>query len=278
MKKICLLASCLLWAACTNEVPVSLNENAFWQDRIPTIARMVWSEISHLDVTVECTDTYTYKKQRLDNHTTRQAYMVDNTPQSFEITNQWQYTYATDNEQATQAILTTYSGNTATYLIDEEGYAKQCTYQLGGQTRTYRFDYTNGYLTRLEEDIDGKPYSTLTFHYQDQVLIGISTPDNRYRYEPDRNTTNPLHLPPCLHLLDIYPLNLHIDALMAHLLGKQSAHFVRRITIDGNPDEYTGYTYQWDNHQYPTAIYSNTTTDTDGSDIVKTRKVSISYQ
>ena len=104
--------------------------------------------------TVTTTQTYSYKRGQLAGFTTVQSYSVQN--ETVKIENTTSVTY-----EEHQAIATDNFGNVSTYLLNDKGYAIQCTRQEVGETRTYGFFYFTSpegkpYLKNITESINGK--------------------------------------------------------------------------------------------------------------------------
>lgn len=227
-------------------------------DNEPVITTMTITE--HLksdggDVVKE--DKYMYTDNILTKHVTTQRFSDQSV--SHEIT----FTY-TGNE-----VTLNYSeGNTAVYTLNADGYASECTYQISDQTRNYRFTYSNGYLTKVGETIDGTPSMSNTFEYKDGELISIATGPNKLictsATEVNQNQF------PCPVFEDTYPLSLHIDAMYAHLLGKSARHFTGSLVPDTeDPQEKTEYFYTTDSTGRITKIdkkltYTGTTINVEG--------------
>lgn len=179
-------------------------------------------------------DQYIYTDDRLTSHVTTQKFSDQS--MSHEVI----FTY-TGNE-----VTLDYSeGNTAVYTLNADGYAGTCTYRIAGQTRNYHFTYSNGYLTRVDETIDGTPSLSNTFEYKDGDLVSIATGTNKIICMPD-TTANREELP-CPMFEDTYPLSVHTDAIYAHLLGKASPHFTgSSVPAVADPQEKTDYSYTKD--------------------------------
>ena len=79
---------------------------------------------------------------------------------------------------------------------------------------------------------------------------------------------------PCLDLLETYPLSFHQCALFAGILGKPTQHLVARSTPENNNNEYTTYSYTFDNEGKPTSIYSRT----HYSNKINTQNISIAIE
>lgn len=228
------------------------------EDKEPVITTMTVTEYLTSDggsVTKE--DRYTYTDDKLTHHLTTQNFSDQS--MSHEVT----LTY-TGNE-----VTLNYSeGNTAVYTLNADGYAGACTYRLADQTRTYRFTYSNGYLTQVDETIEGTPSLSNVFEYRDGDLTSIATETNKLICTP-ATEVNQSQLP-CPVFEDTYPLSLHLDALYAHLLGKASPHFTgSSAPAVADPQEKTEYSYTKDSTGKIIKIdkkltYTGTTVDRNG--------------
>ena len=227
------------------------------------VCRITLSETLYSDGgNVERTDVYTYDAgKRLVSHVTTQEM---NHGQS--LTHEVRFAYT-----GSQAICTDSNGNVATYLLDEEGRASQCTYIQAGQARNYQFDYdSNGYLKQIVETIEGEtaPHSVLNLSYADGDLQTLSAAEVTLQYIPSQYA-NPYQLPDPMWE-NISPLSYHLDAIYAGLLGKLSSHLPAYVVPQGNEQEQTSYTYVWDENQLLAGIniettYTGTVTDIYGN-------------
>lgn len=201
-------------------------------DNQPEIYTMTMTEIMSSDGgSVTKTDQYTYIDKLLTSHITTQSFSDQS------LSHDVSFTYSGN------VVTLTYSeGNTAIYTLDANGCATQCVYQLASQTRQYQFTYSDGYLTQVDESIDGVPFMSNTLRYKDGDLTSVATGSNEMTCTPG-TTLNTSELPDLL-LANIYPLSLHQDALYAHILGKATCHFTDSfVPAIENPDESTQYTY-----------------------------------
>lgn len=235
------------------------------EDNDPVITTMTVTEYLTSDGgSVAKVDRYTYTDDRLTSHVTTQNFSIDeSTGHAQNISHEVTFTY-TGNE-----VTLNYSeGNTAVYTLNADGYASECTYRLANQTRTYRFTYADGYLTQVDESIDGTPSLSNTFEYKDGDLTSIATGANKIICTPD--TTVNRELLPCPVFEDTYPLSLHIDAIYARLLGKSAQHFTgSSVPAVADPQEKTEYSYTKDNTGKIIKIdkkltYTGTTVDQNG--------------
>lgn len=238
------------------------------EDNDPVITTMKVTEYLKSDGgDVVKEDQYIYTDDKLTSHITTQKFSDQS--MSHEVT----FAY-TGNE-----VTLDYSeGNMAVYILNADGYATRCTFQMAGQTRTYQFTYSDGYLTQVDEAIDGAPSMSNTFGYKDGELIAISTGPNKIVCTPGE-TDNREQLP-CPVFEDTYPLSLHTDALYAHLLGKASPHFTgSSVPGTEDPQEKTEYSYTTDSETGKITkidkklTYTGTTIDRDGHVIKSTTVV-----
>lgn len=205
---------------------------------LPAISHITLQETSNIDnVRITLTDNYSYSDNLLTAHSSKQQY----TGMENELGSESTFDYPDDS----QAVWKDNHGNSAVYQLDEKGYATACTYQMGDQTRSYLFTYTNDYLTQIEESIDGARTGELKLDYDDDGnLSALITPTETYQVECLNTPLNGHQLPPCLLMQQLYPLSLHTDALYARLLGKQSTHWVSSIRPGNREyDEETTYSY-----------------------------------
>ncbi len=208
---------------------------------------------------VERTDVFNYTDNRLTSHTT-----IQEMDHGQSITYEKNFTY-TDKE----AICTDSYGNTATYTLDAEGKATQCTSIEAGLTRNYQFHYdSNGFLTQIEETLNGQRHFLLTLTYNNENIQSIEADEVTLHYTTG-NDANSYQLPDPMWE-NISPLSFHIDAIYARLLGKQSAHLPTLVTPEGNEQENTSYTYTWNENRLLSEInigttYTETVTDIYGN-------------
>ena len=121
--------------------------------------------------TVTTTQTYSYKRGQLAGFTTVQSYSVQNEPVKIENTTSVTY-------EEHQAIATDNFGNVSTYLLNDKGYAIQCTRQEVSATRTYGFSYFTSpegkpYLKNITESINGKVYASIDIDYSNPQALRI---------------------------------------------------------------------------------------------------------
>lgn len=199
---------------------------------------------------VSKTEKLLFDQNQLLQHTVRQTVLES------EINYEVNLTYS-ENKVIVATEMTAF-----TYTLNAEGYASQCIYVEPDLKREYRFSYsTDGYLTKVIENINNELYSTLTLTYNNGDLQSITSSlngiSNKILYEPGEQSS-PYNLP-CLGVLDTYPLSMHTEALYAGLLGKAPQHLTVRTSIEGNDSEYTNYTYKFDKERNLTQIHSQTT-------------------
>lgn len=230
-------------AACSDD-----NEEDFPVDiPYPDVTEINISEkISSDTEPVNKEETYSFSDNRLTTHTTTQSFYDQSI--SYEVG----FSYS-----GSQAIFTDDNGNVATYTLGDDGYATSCTYQMSSQNREYAFSYSHGYLTQIDEKIDGEPSASAQLQYQSGNLQTIYANGQKILCQVGADI-NSYHLP-CLALYDVYPLSYHIDAIYARLLGKESQHLIIRTAPEGNETEWTKYTYLLEADNKPTRINASTT-------------------
>ncbi|MEY8687990.1 DUF4595 domain-containing protein [Bacteroides sp. AN502(2024)] len=214
-----------------------------------------WSIVFHETIIndsypVYKTETFLFDRQQLIQHSVNQKALES------EINYEASLTYSDHKVD----VLT--EGITLSYILNDKGYATRCMYSTASQKREYLFSYSaEDYLIQLNETIENKPYSITTFTYDDGDLTSVTSSlngiSNTIHYEPDENENYEYYIP-CLGLLDTHPVTLHIEAVYAGLLGKSPRHLTAHTSPEGNDDEYTDYTYQFDDKGIPTHIKSQT--------------------
>ena len=247
MKKLtlALLVAAIGITACENDTDGSDNRPA-----VP-FSKIQLSENSPAEAgvpTVTTTQTYLYDRGLLTGSTTVQSYSVQG--ETMKIEN-----YATVTYDGQQAVVTDNFGNISTYLLNDRGYAVQCTRQEAGTTRTYTFSYfdTEGkcYLEHLAESINGEPYASIDIDYSNlralRIVQHTDTYEQAYTAASDNGTPNRSEVP-ALFLTSLYPLSLHTAALYGKLLGEPFEVLTDEIIPDGNTEsrEVTRYTYSFD--------------------------------
>lgn len=247
MKKLtlALLVAAIGITACENDTDGSDNRPA-----VP-FSKIQLSENSPAEAgvpTVTTTQTYLYDRGLLTGSTTVQSYSVQG--ETMKIEN-----YATVTYDGQQAVVTDNFGNVSTYLLNDRGYAVQCTRQEAGTTRTYTFSYfdTEGkyYLEHLAESINGEPYASIDIDYSNlralRIVQHTDTYEQAYTAASDNGTPNRSEVP-ALFLTSLYPLSLHTAALYGKLLGEPFEVLTDEIIPDGNTEsrEVTRYTYSFD--------------------------------
>lgn len=275
MKKVVLLfITTILLLSCSDDD----EKEKTWNEiniPVPTMSKMVMTEVEETYMTTSSTaintikNEYAYTDNKLTSYTNTQSVSIgDEIVQKLfhQVTLQYENNLVTviDSED-----------NKWIYTLNEQGYATQCTYTTISQVRQYNFTYTDGYLTQLHENITSindtlQPENashTLSLVYQYGELISVTSPsltnesftdygENKIMYEAGE-TINYYRLP-CLDLLETYPLSFHQCALFAGILGKPTQHLVARSTPENNNNEYTTYSYTFDNEGKPTSIYRRT--------------------
>ncbi len=214
----------------------------------PNFNQMILKENLHSDGgDVYRTDTYVFNNNKLTGHTTVQEFYGQS------LTHEVALSYS-----GNEVTLTDENGNTATYTLGDTGYATECTYKLSSQIRKYNFTYSGEYLTRINEEIDGTPYSSVELAYDDNGNLSHIIANGLQTNYQAGNTEN-LYQLPCLQVCETYPLSFHNDAIYARLLGRQSKHLIIGNTPEENKEEYTKYTYELDENKKPTGIIAKTT-------------------
>ena len=157
-----------------------------------------------------------------------------------------------------QAIATDNFGNVSTYLLNDKGYAIQCTRQEVGATRTYGFSYFTSpegkpYLKNITESINGKVYASIGIDYSNPQALRIVQKVDTYTQPYTATTPAGTSIitqseVPCLFFADLYPLSLHSAALYGKLLGEPFSILIEQIIPDGNTisQEVRKYTYSLD--------------------------------
>lgn len=239
---IILLLAASIFSACKDDEETQLIIIPF-----PDVSQITLSETLSSDGgDVAVKHIYSFTDNKLFSHATIQKFYEQELAQEINFSYSGDKVTFTDNNQ-----------NTATYTLGSNGYATQCTYRMANQTREYRFIYSNDYLTQIEENIDGLPYSSLALQYNNGDLQTICSNTLKILCEAG-NDLNKYQLP-CPYLSDAYPLSLHIDAIYARILGKQSNHLIIRTAPENNDKEWTDYTYELDANNKPTTIKIATT-------------------
>lgn len=123
----------------------------------PDFSLMILKENLHSDGgDVLRTDTYVYDNNKLTTHTTLQEFYGQS------LTHETTLSYS-----GNEVTLADENGNTAIYILGSAGYATECTYKLSDQVRKYTFTYSGEYLTRIDEEINSTPYSSVELAYDD---------------------------------------------------------------------------------------------------------------
>lgn len=265
MKKIAFAVCMILLFGCSDkEGKTPAKDNNQWSI---VLNETMYSE-SH---PVYKTEKFLFDHDQLVRHSVNQQYLED------EIANEINLTYS-DNQ-----VLVTAGETTMTYILNAEGHADECLYRTPYQNRKYVFTYSaDGYLTEMTESIDDTPYSITSLSYENGDLVAVSSQlndiENTIIYEP--GTESSKYNLPCLGLLDLYPFTLHVEALYAGLLGKAPRHFTARAYPEGNDEEYTTYSYMFDEEGNPSQINSQTTYPLGNSSryYPNRRSISISYE
>lgn len=196
---------------------------------------------------VERTEEFYYNKARkLTRHVLKQKFTVEigghTDTDSIQIENR--VTYAPNEATVTDA-----SDNVSTYLLNEKGYATSCIRREGEGAfiRNYTFNYApDGVLAEVQETINGKTESRIILQPLTETTATLRTEigevNSTFLLSFNEENTSRL---PWLYYTDLYPLNLHQDAMYAQLLGKSPARLIHSIQPETG-DERTTYTYTTD--------------------------------
>lgn len=201
--------------------------------------------------TVTTTQTYLFSSGILTGYTSLQNYRVENEP--VEIKNS-----ATVRYNDREVMVTDDAGNVSTYLLNDKGYAVECTRQEAGITRTYTFSYfteaeDKAYLLeKITESIhEGEVYSSIGIDYSTPGTLRITQKVDTYEQiytatvGTDAKLANLSEIP-CLFLTGLYPLSLHSVAIYGKLLGEPFDTLIAQITPEGNEEskETVDYSYK----------------------------------
>lgn len=188
-------------------------------------------------------ETYLYAEtHQLISHTTTQLF------DEFSLTHETTLSYEDQKVTVTDAF-----DNVSVYTLNSQGYASSCTrHEAGsGQTREYAFSYstntTNGsFLTGITETIQGNVTSQIVFNSftLSKSSLSMYQGDLSNTYDIVFNDGNASRLP-LLYLTEIYPLNLHNEAMYARLLGENPLTLIHSIHPLGGTEEST-YAYETD--------------------------------
>lgn len=202
---------------------------------------------------VNKSELYTYEDNLLTCHTTIQEVYGQGNELLYSQEQQSHWLY-----EKGKATLTDENGQTMVYKLDANGLAVSCTGCQAGQEREYRFSYAGGYLTRIEEWIDGALYASTQLDYQKGELQTVTSGNFSIRCQSG-DIVNQDHLP--LLLTDDIPLlSAHTDAIYAHLLGRQSQHLVAVVTpAEDAGRNRTSYQYQTDAQGHLSRLTASTT-------------------
>lgn len=251
----CLLIGCG-FAACSDDDEGDIPNNAPY----PTTAfsRIELSEEKkEVGVpTVTTTHTFQYNKGRLTTFNTLQSYMVVGEP--IEIGLNTNVTYSDH-----QAVVIDDNGITATYTLNDKGYAVSCELKEVSVVRNYTFEYLvntedKHYLSEISESINNVPYSSINIEFGNFRNLHITLKVDTYEY--DYIATTPANEEianvsdiPCLFLADLYPLSNHTAALYGKLLGDPYDVLITQIIADGNDDGKTIYDYKLNKEEIVTS-------------------------
>lgn len=215
---------------------IQLSEDSPYEAKVPTVTT---------------TQTYLYNKGLLTDFNTIQSYSVEG--ELMKIENATTVVY---NER--QTVVTDNFGNVSTYLLNDKGYAIQCTRQEVSTVRTYTFSYFTDpegkyYLENVTESVNGEIYASIDIDYSNYQALRIAQKVDTYEQAytattPASNGIINQSEVPCLFFTDLYPLSLHSAALYGKLLGDPFNILIDQIIPDGNTEskEVTKYTYSFD--------------------------------
>lgn len=210
------------------------------------------SETIRDEITVTSTQTYIYGKNgRLT------AFSGLQTPDGKE----WEIRNTTLVEYAGyQATIADDAGNVSAYILDDEGYAVECTRtEGGGRFRYYTFSYFvtatgKHYLKEITETLEkgAAPCARINIDYTDtnQFVVTQWVRDDSWSFKmsfPDINGTANVSEIPCVGLAETYPLSLHSAALYGKLLGDTYDVLVSKIepVVSGEGQEGDTDTYSY---------------------------------
>lgn len=145
-----------------------------------------------------------------------------------------------------EAVVTDAFDNVSTYILNEKGYATSCIRREGKGTNTVRV-YTFAYsddatLTEIMEIINGEIYSRIKLQPLTDKTVSLTAESgltNTFLLTLGKENTS--HLP-WLYLAELYPLNLHQEAMYAQLLGKTPKWLIHTLQPEGG-DEIVIFTY-----------------------------------
>lgn len=226
---------------------IQLSENSPYEAGVPTVTT---------------TQTYSYAQGQLTDFTTVQSYTVQGEQMKIENTTSVAY-----NEH--EAVVTDDSGNVSTYLLNDKGYATQCTRQEVSTIRTYTFSYFispegKHYLENITESVNGKVYAFIDMDYSNYQALRVTQKVDTYEQAytattPSNNGIANQSEVPCVFFEGLYPLSLHSAALYGKLLGEPFNILIDQIIPDGNTanKEVTKYTYSFDKRNIITSCTEN---------------------
>jgi hypothetical protein len=158
-----------------------------------------------------------------------------------------------------EVVITTEGISTATYTLNDDGFASSCLYQEGSSERTYRFTYTttsegSTLLHTLTESMKGSETASLTFSYSPaietnptagstELTVKMRGKEFTYLLQAGEIASADAGEVPCLFLADLYPLSFHRAALYGKLLGNPLPYYITTVTPKGSSDGEINYTY-----------------------------------
>lgn len=200
---------------------------------------------------VNKTDIYLYHNDLLVRHTTTQNFGQGDLV--YEVTLNY--------DRPGQVFSIDSNNNQALYLLNSlSGFAEQCTYtSSGGQIREFTFSYSpDSLLTEITETIDGILGGNIRLAYQSNDIKSSTVMENIINYSAGMYE-NSQSLPLLALTEAYYPQSLHNEAMFAGLLGKTPKHLIAECHPQGNRDEQTTYSYQFDTQGRPNSITETTT-------------------
>lgn len=145
-----------------------------------------------------------------------------------------------------EAVVTDAFDHVSTYTLNEKGYATSCIRREGKEAdrlRAYTFAYSkDDALTEMVEIINEEVCSRIKLQPLTDKTVSLSaengTVDTFLLTLAERNAS----ALPWLYLTELYPLNLHQEAMYAQLLGKAPQWLIQTIRPEGS-DETMTHTY-----------------------------------
>ena len=248
LKQLAVLALIVVIVGCSGEDDPAPQ---IPQVPIPGIKLTEYTQATYSDHKEEGTRTeefYYDTDNRLTRHLTKQVFTV--TMNGYVDTDSLQFentvTYAPD-----KAIIIDTFGNISVYILNQAGYATNCTRMESAGTfiRNYTFRYSaDSQLTEVTETLDNNVWSRITLQPTSEttatlaIMSGGGIITNTFQLILGERNTSCL---PWLYLTEQHPLKLHQEAMYAQLLGKAPELLIQSIAPEeGN--EKTTYSYTTD--------------------------------